>query len=95
MEHQAGMPVLMQPLSGTSRDVNAFGQVGRAHIAPWPTTDGTTDLVADRALYREANLQPVANTQLKWRTRVPAPWSAAQAGLSQADPPTMTPLADG
>ena len=93
--HQAGMPVLMKPLSGTSSDVQAFGQVVSAHIAPWQTPYGTTALVADSALYREANRQQFANTQLKWMTRVPATVSDAQAVLRQADPPTMTPRADG
>ena len=50
IEHQAGIPVRMKPLSGHSRDVKAFGPVVSEHIAPWQTTYGTTDLVADRAL---------------------------------------------
>ena len=32
VEHQAGIPVLMKPLSGHSRDPQAFGQVIQAHI---------------------------------------------------------------
>lgn len=95
IEHQAGIPVLMQPLSGNRSDGQEFGQVVSEPIAQWHTTYGTTDLVADSALYREANLQRFANTQLKWMTRVPATLSDAQAVLGQADPQTMTPLADG
>jgi transposase len=34
VEHQAGMPLLMQPLSGNSSDVQKCGQVIKAHIAP-------------------------------------------------------------
>lgn len=33
VEHQAGIPVLMQPLSGNSSDAHAFGQVVKDHIA--------------------------------------------------------------
>jgi transposase len=33
VEHQAGMPVLMPPLSGNSRDVQEFGPVIKAYIA--------------------------------------------------------------
>jgi transposase len=33
VEHQAGIPVLMQPLSGNSSDVHEFGQVVKDHIA--------------------------------------------------------------
>jgi transposase len=62
IEHQAGMPVLMTPRSGNSRDVKAFGQVVSEHIAPWQTTYGPTDLVADSALYSAANLQRCAHT---------------------------------
>ncbi len=48
-----------------------------------------------RALYREANLQEFATTQLMWMTRVPATLSDAQAVLRQVDPQIITPLADG
>jgi transposase len=95
IEHHAGIPVLMQPLSGNSRAVKACGQVVSEHIAPWQITHGTTSLVAESALYREANLQRFANTQLTWITRVPATLSDAQAVLRQADPQTMPPLAGG
>jgi transposase len=94
-EHQVGIPVLMKPLSGNSREVKEFGPVVSAHIAPWHTTYGTTSLVADSALSSEANIQQFGNTQLTWMTRVPATLSDAQAVLSQANPQTMTPLADG
>ena len=38
VEHHAGLPVLMQPLSGNSHDGKAFGQVIRDHIAQLHTT---------------------------------------------------------
>jgi transposase len=50
VEHQAGIPVLMKPLSGNSSDVQEFGHVVREHIAKVQTTYGTTYLVADSAL---------------------------------------------
>jgi transposase len=50
VEHQAGIPVLMQPLRGKSRDAKAFGQVVRDHITQRHPTYGTTYLVADSAL---------------------------------------------
>src|SRR5512132_3518551 len=34
VEHQAGIPILMKPLSGSSSDPQAFGQVIQAHIDP-------------------------------------------------------------
>src|SRR5882724_11767243 len=95
VEHQAGIPVLMKPLSGNSSDAPEFGQVVQAHIAQLHTTYGTTYLVADSALYSEDNLQKLSETRLKWITRVPATLSEAQAALAQADPQTMAPLLDG
>jgi transposase len=95
VEHQAGIPVLMKPLSGNSSDAPEFGQIVREHIAQLHTTDGPTYLVADSALYSEDNLQKLSETRLKWITRVPATLSEAQAALAQADPQTMAALLDG
>jgi transposase len=38
--------------------------------------------VADSALYTADNLQKLAETQIKWMTRVPATLSAAPAALA-------------
>jgi transposase len=64
VEHQAGIPVLMQPLSGNSSDVKEFGHVIKAYIAQLQMTYGTTYLVADSALYSEDNLQKLAETKV-------------------------------
>jgi transposase len=72
VEHQAGIPVLMTPLSGHSRDAQDVGEVIRPHVHQWHITYGMTYVVADRAIYREANLQKLAQTPMKWITRVPA-----------------------
>jgi transposase len=50
VEHQAGIPVLMKPLSGNSRDVQDFGQIITDHLMQLQITYGTTCLVADSAL---------------------------------------------
>jgi hypothetical protein len=95
VEHPAGIPVLMKPLSGKSRDAPAFGPIVREHRAQLHTTYGTTSVVADRALSSEDHRQKLSETRLKWRTRVPAPLSEAQAPLAPADLPTRAPLLDG
>ena len=95
VEHQAGIPVLMKPLSGNSSDAHEFGQVIQDHMAHLHTTYGATYLVADSALYSAENLQKLAETRLKWITRVPATLREAQAVLAQADPQTMAPLMEG
>jgi Domain of unknown function (DUF4277) len=48
--HQAGRPLRLTPLSGHRRDVQDGGQVVTAPITPRQPTDGTTCLVAARAL---------------------------------------------
>jgi transposase len=95
VEHQAGIPLLMKPLSGNSRDTQGFGEAVRLHVKQWQTTDGLTSLVADSALYREANLEKLAQTQMQWITRVPATLRDAQTALAQADPPAMVSLQEG
>jgi len=95
VEHQAGIPILMTPRSGHSRDAQDFGEAVRAHRHQLQTTDGMTSLVADRALYREANLQKLAQTHMKWSTRVPATLSPAQAVLAQANPQSLASLNAG
>jgi transposase len=95
VEHQAGIPVLMKPLSGNSSDAQEFSKVIRTHIEPLHTTYAANYLVADSALYNEANLATLAQTEMKWITRVPATLSDAQAVLGSANPQAMAPLLEG
>jgi transposase len=95
VEPQAGIPVLMQPLSGTSSDATDFGQIVREHIPQLRAPYGTPSLVADSALSSAENLQKRADTSRKWITRVPATLREAQAVLAQADPQTRAPLTEG
>ena len=48
--HQAGIPVLMQPLSGQSSDGRDCGPIITDHMAQLQSTYGMPCLVADRAL---------------------------------------------
>lgn len=95
VEQQAGIPLLMKPLSGNTSDALDFGHIVTHHIAQLHATYGTTYLVADSALYSAENLQQLANTGSKWITRVPATLTAAQAVLARAAPETMAPLGAG
>jgi transposase len=95
VEHQAGMPILIKPLSGNSSDAKEFGQTVRDHIAQLQTTYGTTYLVADSALYSADNLGKLQDTHTKWITRVPATLSEAQEALVQTNLETMQPLKTG
>jgi transposase len=95
VDHQAGIPLLMKPLSGNTSDTSDFGQVVSQHLQQLHLTYGTTYLVADSALYSEENLQKLAHTQSTWITRVPATLTAAQAALADVIPETMEPLLEG
>jgi transposase len=95
VEHQVGIPILMKPLSSNSSDPQAFGQVIHAYINQLQTTYGATYLVANSALYSEDNLANLAQTAIKWITRVPATVRDAQVALAQADPLAMASLQEG
>jgi transposase len=93
--HQAGIPMLMKPLSGNTNDTSDFGRVVTHYITPRQTAHGLASLVADSALYSAENLQQFTPTHLKWITRVPATWTEAQAARAKADPQAMLPLMEG
>jgi transposase len=95
VEHQAGIPVRMQPLRGQSHDGTVFGQVVSDHMAQLHTTSNPTSLVADSALESAENRHKLADTSRTWLTRVPAPLTEAQEVLAQAQPATMAPLQEG
>ena len=59
------------------------------------TTCPSAYLVADSALYSADNLHKLAETSLKWITRVPATLTEAQEVLAQVQPETMPSLAEG
>jgi transposase len=95
VEHQAGIPRLLPPLSGNSSDTHDFGEAVRLHVNQLQATYGLTSLVADSALYSEANLEKLAQTQMKWITRVPATVREAHAALAHADPQAMVARQEG
>jgi transposase len=95
VEHHAGIPLLMQPLSGNSSDTHDCGEAVRLPVNQLQATYGLTYLVAESALYREANLEKLAQTQMKWSTRVPATLREAHAALAQAAPQAMVALQEG
>ena len=89
VDHHAGIPVLMKPLSGHRSDTRDGGQVVTEHVRQLQTTDGTTSLVADSALDRAENLQKLADAGTTWMTRVPATLTEAQDVLEQVPPEAM------
>lgn len=95
VEHQAGIPLWMKPLSGNSSDQVEFGHVVDAHIARLGRDERPLYLVADSALYSAANLSKLDQGAVKWITRVPATLKEVQAHLAHPDLAAMTSLPEG
>ena len=79
--HQAGIPVLLHPLSGHTRDARAVGPLVTQHRRPLPATDGPTGLVADSALSSAEHRRQRADPGGPGMTRVPAPVTEAPNAL--------------
>jgi len=56
-EHQAGIPILMEPLNGNSVDKDSFHQLIQDHIGQLKKDVGLEYLIADSALYTAKSLQ--------------------------------------
>ncbi len=69
-EHQAGIPLLMESLSGNSSDKSSFRQTLNNHIEQLRAGVGLSLVVADSALYVEETLRDLGS--FPWITRVPA-----------------------
>jgi len=68
-ENQAGIPVLMKPLSGNSNDKTDFRKTIKSHLNQLQTDVGIRYLVADSALYTAETLPTLQ--AIYWITRVP------------------------
>lgn len=94
-EQQAGIPLLMEPLSGNSNKKSEFRRVVLTHGAQLQVDHTPSYFVADSALYTEETLQALAERACLWITRVPATLSDVKRLLVQVDVAEMSPLADG
>ena len=74
-ERQAGIPLLMKPLSGNSSDKVEFRDTINAHIDQLRSDFKVEYVVADSALYVAETLQSMAS--LRWISRVPETLSLA------------------
>ena len=90
VEHQAGLPLLLQPLDGNADDKTYFRQTLQAYLGQLRTTYELDTIVADSALYTAETLPLLQDVH--WITRVPATLNAAQEVLRATDPETMTHL---
>ena len=68
-EHQAGIPLWMDALSGNSSDKASFRETLNAHLKQLRDGVGLSLIVADSALYTAKTLQDLGD--FPWITRVP------------------------
>jgi transposase len=86
-ENQAGIPLLMKPLSGNSADKTDFRETIKAHIGQLQQDAGLRYLVADSALYCQATLQEMKD--ILWVSRVPETVTLVKDMIQQAAPMLM------
>ena len=68
-EHQAGIPLWMEALSGNNSDKESFRQTLNTHLEQLQNTNGLSLIVADSALYTAKTRQDLG--AFPWITRVP------------------------
>ena len=86
-ENQAGIPLLMKPLSGNSADKTGFRETIKMHIGQLQQDVGLRYLVADSALYCHESLQEMKD--ILWISRVPETLTLAKDMIQQAAPMLM------
>jgi transposase len=89
-ENQAGIPLLMKPLSGNSADKTDFRETIKAHIGQLQQDVGLRYLVADSALYCQATLQEIQD--IFWISRPPETITLVKDMIQQAAPMLMANL---
>jgi transposase len=100
-EHSAGIPLMMEALSGNSSDKTTFRETIANHIASFDRTADChpdrsfpqTCWVADSALYSEATLGSISD-QCYWLTRVPETLQQAKQVLASIPTSQMQPFAE-
>jgi transposase len=95
VEHQAGIPTLMEPLSGNTSDQGSFPELIDRHISHLQRAHGFDYVVADSALYSADHIGDLDKAGTKFITRVPGTIEEAGRAVEEADLEAMKPLADG
>jgi len=95
VEHKAGLPVLMEPLSGNASDQGSFRELIDRHVDQLQNVHGFDYVVADSALYSAGHVQDLDEAGTKFITRVPGTLSEAQKGIQHTDLADLKPLSDG
>jgi transposase len=95
VEHQAGLPMLMEPLSGNTNDQGSFPELIDRHLSHLQRAHGFDYVVADSALYSADHIGDLDKAGTKFITRVPGTIEEAKQAVKEADLEAMKPLTDG
>lgn len=92
VEQQAGLPLLMKPLSGNSSDKKVFEQGIKSHIRQLQAEHEMRLMVTDSAGYTEACIKAYEEQDCKWIMSVPATNKQAKTILNEVDMVELKPL---
>jgi len=94
VEHKAGLPVLMEPLSGNASDQGSFRELIDRHVDHLQNAHGFDYVVADSALYSAGHIQDLDEAGTKFVTRVPGTLNEARQAIQNTDLADLNPLSD-
>jgi len=95
VEQQAGIPLLMKPLSGNSSDKADFPALIQAHLDQLQQAHGVDYVVSDSALYSGDHIQWLDGQGTRFITRAPETIKMAREAIETADLDHMEPLEEG
>ncbi|WP_251951886.1 IS1634 family transposase [Salinibacter ruber] len=95
VERQAGLPVLMKPLSGNVSDPGSFPELIDRHIEHLQNVHGFDYVVADSSLYSADHVEKLTESGVKFVTRVPETIGEAKTRIQEAEIESMEPLKEG
>jgi len=90
VENQAGIPLVMQALSGNSSDKRSFSEAIDTHVKQLQIDLGVEYLIGDSALYTAESLRKMRD--ILWISRVPETLKDAQYLIEQVAPGLMSNL---
>ena len=87
VEHQAGIPVRMQPGDGNQIDTQAFKSIVEEHVVSLKKAyDTPVKVIGDAALFTVEGIEKIKTNELLFISRVPARLKEAKAILGKYDP---------
>ncbi|MCS3749288.1 transposase [Salinibacter ruber] len=95
VERQAGLPVLMKPLSGNVSDPGSFPELIDRHVEHLQNVHGFDYVVADSSLYSADHVEKLTESGVKFVTQVPETISEAKTRIQEAEIESMEPLGGG